>query len=87
MNHGDFWTAITILCLAYKGRVTSGARAPERNAEVAGEQNSYHVLGLGADIVLPNYDNLDIFRTHADRLGLRIFDERNKKGHLHLQPK
>lgn len=87
MNHGDFWTAVTILCLAYHGRVTSGPRCPPRNKDVGGGPNSYHVLGLAADIVLPTYDTLAIFKIHADRLDIKVFDQRPTKGHLHLQPK
>jgi zinc D-Ala-D-Ala carboxypeptidase len=40
--------------------ITSGYRCPELNAAVGGVPNSAHALGYAADIVIEDYDMLDI---------------------------
>lgn len=87
MNHGRFWSSVTILCSTYDGRVTSGPRSRTQNATVGGVADSYHVLGLAADVVLSDYAALPAFNRHADRLGLLVIDERADKNHIHLQPR
>lgn len=54
--------------------VTSGYRSPEHNAAVGGVKNSYHTLGLAADIRPLNENRSDLPELQA------ICDEMNSRG-------
>lgn len=54
--------------------VTSGYRSPEHNAAVGGVKNSYHTLGLAADIRPLNENRSDVSKLQA------ICDEMNPHG-------
>lgn len=54
--------------------VTSGYRSPEHNAKVGGVKNSYHTLGLAADIRPLNENRSDLTGLQA------ICDEMNPHG-------
>lgn len=54
--------------------VTSGYRSPEHNAAVGGVKNSYHTLGLAADIRPLNENRSDVSMLQA------ICDEMNPHG-------
>jgi uncharacterized protein YcbK (DUF882 family) len=87
MNHAEFWNAVTVLCLTYDSWTTSGPRSPAHNIQVGGVPDSYHVLGLAADVVLAQQSKFEQFARHAIRLNLWIYDERTTKNHIHLQPR
>lgn len=54
--------------------VNSGYRSPEHNAAVGGVKNSYHTLGLAADIRPLNENRSDLTELQA------ICDEMNPRG-------
>lgn len=54
--------------------VNSGYRSPEHNAEVGGVKNSYHTLGLAADIRPLNENRSDLTELQT------ICDEMNPRG-------
>lgn len=87
MTIGEFWGHVTTLTVVFDARVTSGPRSARQNKAVGGVDNSYHVFGLAADVVLSSWDDKDAFTLAAARLGLRVIDEIEKKNHLHLQSK
>jgi len=43
--------------------INSGYRSPEHNKKIGGVQNSQHVLGKAADIVVKDEDPTDVART------------------------
>lgn len=49
--------------------VTSGYRCPVHNANVGGVPNSQHVLGIGADIAVPEGFTVDYLADLAERFG------------------
>jgi len=63
--------------------VTSWMRTPAHNKAVNGVADSYHLCGLGIDIVLDNPSDRPIVEQEAKRVGLSVLDEQD---HLHLQP-
>lgn len=87
MTIGQFWGHVTTLCHVFDGRVTGGPRSARWNADLGGVASSYHLSGLGADVVLRDWAHLRAFSEAATRLGIRVIDEVEKKKHLHLQPK
>lgn len=65
-------------------QVTSGLRTPERNAQVGGVPNSYHLTGQARDIVPPrSQEQAQQVRQYATQNGLEIIDEGD---HWHLEP-
>jgi len=52
--------------------VVSGYRCPKHNREVGGAQNSYHVLGKAADIVIPGMSVQEIWALAS---GVAAFEE------------
>lgn len=84
---GEFWGNVQTLVQVFNGRCTSGPRSAAQNRAVGGVEGSYHLLGLAADIVLADWQDKTAFTAAADRLGIRVIDEVEKKQHLHLQPK
>jgi len=84
---GEFWGHVTTLCNIYDGRVSGGPRSPHHNRILGGVANSFHLVGLAADLVLRDWHDIAALVTTADRLGIRVIDEVLEKGHLHLQPK
>lgn len=87
MTIGEFWGHVTTLCHVYDGRVTSGPRSIYWNNELGGVPTSFHLLGLGADVVLRYSPDRQAFTEAAARLKITVIDEIEKKNHLHLQPK
>lgn len=87
MTIGEFWGHVTTLVVVFDGRVTSGPRSAQQNKAVGGVDNSYHLFGLAADVILASWGDKDAFSLGAARLGLRVIDEIETKNHLHLQPK
>lgn len=87
MTIGEFWGRVTTLVIVFDGRVTSGPRSARQNKAVGGVDNSYHIFGLAADVVLGAWEDKVLFSLGAARLGIQVIDEVEKKNHLHLQPK
>lgn len=65
-------------------QVTSGLRTPERNAQVGGVPNSYHLTGQARDIVPRNPQEDAQTRQWAAQNGMEVIDEGD---HLHLEPR
>jgi hypothetical protein len=67
------------------GRVTSGLRTPEHNAEVGGVPNSYHLTGQARDVVPPPGVPL---KQYAENLRRELpgMDVLNEGDHVHIEP-
>lgn len=63
--------------------ITSGVRCPERNAEVGGIENSWHLSGHAADLYSPGV-SLDRLTETASRLGLGVLPYYGS-GYLHVE--
>lgn len=66
--------------------VTSGARTPEKNAEVGGVPNSYHLTDQARDVVPPAGMSMAAFEQTVRATlpgGFRVLNEGD---HLHIQP-
>ena len=65
--------------------ITSGQRTPERNLEVGGVPNSFHLTGQARDILPPQtQQQAQMIRQEAAARGLEIIDEGD---HWHLEPR
>ena len=47
-------------------KVTSGYRCPDYNRKVGGVKNSYHLLGMAADIHVPEFLLKNLFKTAVE---------------------
>ena len=83
MNVTDFILTCITLKTKFEYSVTSWIRSSRRNHEVGGKSNSYHLVGLGIDVVLDIPIHKDSFIKEARRLGLDAIDEGD---HVHLEP-
>lgn len=79
----DFIQTCMILKVKYEYSTTSWIRSARRNHEVGGLTSSYHLVGLGLDVVLDVSTHKDSFIKDARRLGLDAIDEGD---HVHLEP-
>lgn len=79
----DFVHVVLLLAIQYRFSVTSWLRSPARNVAVGGHLHSYHMLGLGLDVILDPGEDKNAFFEDAKRLGLSALDEGD---HIHLQP-
>lgn len=84
MSLGEFWERVVILCHLYDARVTSGPRSTYWNKKVGGVPDSFHLVGLAADLVCRNPEHRPLLTHQAGRLGIRVITEED---HDHLQPK
>lgn len=75
----------SLLAAAPDLRVTSQFRSPERNAEVGGVPNSYHLTGEAIDIGRPTPEQQATIRQWAQANGYRIKND-YADGHWHLEP-
>jgi hypothetical protein len=64
--------------------VTSGTRTPERNAEVNGVKNSYHLRGQALDIKPPQGVSLEQFRQALEARGMPVAELIDEGNHWHL---
>lgn len=87
MTIGEFWGHVTTLCHVFDCRVSSGPRSARHNSLVGGVADSFHLSGLGADLVGYNPDDRPQITKAALRIRILVIDEHDKKKHLHLQPK
>jgi hypothetical protein len=67
------------------GQITSGARTPERNAQVGGVANSYHLTGQARDVrPPPGVNTTQYAQTLKGQLpGMDVIDEGD---HVHIEP-
>lgn len=70
------------LAQAYGAQITSTTRSPERNAQVNGVPNSFHLTGQAGDFVVPQ-QNKPAFMAQARQMGWEAIDEGD---HIHLEP-
>lgn len=84
MNPIDFAMACMLVCLKWRGSVTSWGRTEERNVFVGGQPGSLHLNWLGMDIVLDEPGKNTEFERDCAALGVSGLYEED---HYHLQPK
>ncbi len=70
------------LAKKYGAQITSLKRSPERNKEVGGAENSYHLTGQAADMVVPK-ENREALIKEAESMGLEAI---RYDSHIHLEP-
>ena len=63
--------------------ITSGYRCPGYNREVGGVQNSYHCIGLAADIKVEDINLIELLEI-CENIGFGGIGFYEKKGFLHL---
>jgi len=63
--------------------ITSGYRCPEYNHHVGGVVNSYHLIGLAADIKVKDISLIDLLG-HAEEIDFTGIGFYEKKNFLHL---
>lgn len=83
MSFIDFCLGILTLSSEFEFSITSWFRSLPRNTMVGGAINSFHLIGMGADIILDEFEDKENFKRRAQGLGFRVI---NEKGHIHLQP-
>jgi hypothetical protein len=82
LSAGEFWERVNLLCLEFRGSVTSGIRSKKRNRSVGGVALSWHLRGLAADVVLDRAEDKDDCLHIAQKLFPFVLDEGD---HIHLQ--
>jgi len=67
--------------------ITSGYRCPAYNLKVGGVKNSYHLLGMAADVYVPGINLLDLLKVaeKIDFSGIGFYPQRNFL-HLDIRP-
>jgi len=67
--------------------ITSGYRCPEYNLKVGGVKNSYHLLGMAADVYVPGINLVDLLKVaeEIDFSGIGFYPQRNFL-HLDIRP-
>ena len=83
MNFMDFCLGILTLSSRFEFSVISWFRSLPHNIAVGGSLNSFHLFGMGVDVILDRFEDQDDFIYRAQGLGFRVI---NEKDHLHLQP-
>lgn len=63
--------------------ITSGYRCPEYNQKIGGVVNSYHCIGLAADIQVKDISLIDLLG-HAEEIDFTGIGFYEKKNFLHL---
>jgi len=84
MTIGEFWEKVNALCLRFDGKVISGSRSVNWNAELDSGDYSFHPDGLSADIEFHINEDMDRAAEHAEKLGLWV---QKKNLAMHVQPK
>lgn len=58
-------------------KITSGYRCEKHNRELEGAaENSYHVKGMAADILIPNHFHKPLFDRYKDQYGIGFYHNR-----------
>lgn len=85
MQTGWFAEVIYAICKLYGGSVTSWVRSRSHNKKVGGLERSFHILGLGVDIVLDERtpERVQSIVDHCKLYGLQVIDETT---HIHIEP-
>jgi len=83
MDPFTFAARVFALCFKHQGSVSSWGRTLKHNINVGGVTNSYHLVWLGADVVLDIMEKDLVFENDAEGLGLKAIHEGD---HYHLQP-
>jgi hypothetical protein len=83
MTYLDFCIAILQLASVASFRVTSWWRSPSSNKAVGGHILSWHLVGMGVDLVPDTEADRHLIKAHAPRLGFDYIDEGD---HIHLEP-
>jgi hypothetical protein len=83
MDISEFLLGVFILCGRHNGSVTSWIRTEEHNKLVGGVPYSYHLMGMGCDVVLDEMVKNERFEEDAKHLQL---DPILEGDHYHLQP-
>ena len=63
--------------------ITSGYRCPEYNQKIGGVVNSYHLIGLAADIKVKDINLIELLE-YAENIGFAGIGFYEKKNFLHL---
>lgn len=84
MTIGEFWQHVTTICHLFNLRVTSGPRSHHWNKSVGGVPDSYHLVGMAADLVPCRPEDKENLKDMAERLKIVAIDEGD---HWHLQPR
>jgi hypothetical protein len=83
MDPLSFANRVFALCFKHQGSLSSWGRTLKHNKDVGGVEDSYHMLWLGADVVLNVMEKNGKFESDAGELGLKAILEGD---HYHLQP-
>jgi len=83
MTYIEYCIAVAQLAAIANFRVTSWWRSPLGNRRVGGHPQSYHLVGMGLDLVPDSEVDKATIKVHGPRLGFQVLDEGN---HLHLEP-
>jgi hypothetical protein len=83
MDFTTFCHCVRSLCFTHQASVTSWFRTEKRNAAEHGHTNSWHLDGLGADLVPDDPAKKPFLILAAAQLGLQAFDEGD---HVHVEP-
>jgi len=83
MDLTTFAHAILFICKQHDASVTSWIRSEKHNAAVGGKAHSWHLDGLGADVVPDDPARKPFIILTAARLGLQAIDE---GAHVHIEP-
>lgn len=84
MDPFTFISIVAAICAKHRGSVSSWGRTPKRNEEVGGHPKSYHMIWMGADVILDVMLKNQEFEEDCEKFKiLAVFE----KDHYHLQPK
>ena len=83
MDPFSFAARVFALCFKHQGSISSWCRTEKHNKIIGGVDNSYHLLGLGCDVVLDDMIQNPALEVDAGELGLKAILEGD---HYHLQP-
>jgi hypothetical protein len=83
MDFMTFCCCVRSLCLTHNCSVTSWFRTEKHNAAERGHVNSWHLDGLGADLLPDDPARKPSIILDAAALGLEAFDEGD---HVHIEP-
>jgi uncharacterized protein YcbK (DUF882 family) len=83
MTKGNFYEIVEAGRARYGGSIISGGRSMERNRNVDGHPDSFHLMGLAFDIVFDTVEGLKACARYYKRSGLHT--KLNGRLTLHVQ--